>query len=177
MLSCCFWLFLKKNCTSSTNCMSTLHISCICLVFYNQFDHTSRAINCVQTPILSDAYHTSRHVLMYICYYIMHCTCISCIVILTTHSSPLPLFSSLVTLLFYFIHFFFAFLSYILFSPPLPPSPSSLPFLGQIAIFFLFPICQGFSGQWYVYLTRYVILFSYVIPIRFVCAATYMYCS
>ena len=128
-----------------------------------------------RTPTLSDAYHTSRHVLMYICYYIMHCTCISCIVILTTHSSPLPLFLLLLPIVL--LHSFFCFLV----SHPFFSSPSSFSFTSAFSwpncYFFLFPICQGFSGQWYVYLTRYVILFSYVIPIRFVCAAIYMYCS
>ena len=89
-----------------------------------------------RTPTLSDAYHTSRHVLMYICYYIMHCTCISCIVILTTHSSPLPLFSSLVTLLFYFIHFF----CFLVFSSPFSFTSA---FSWPNCYFFLVPNLSG----------------------------------
>ena len=55
------------------------------------------------------------------------------------------------------------------YSPPPPPSHHTL---------FLLLSSQGFSGQWYVYLVRYVILFSYIIPIRWgVCYMSMYTCT
>ncbi len=37
-----------------------------------------------------------------------------------------------------------------------------------MVILFLLSLLQGFWGLWIVYLIRFIILFSYIIPIRYV---------